>query len=309
MSKRLVNIKSYGSNLELTYNDGHEFNEIELLGFDGQIGVFTKDEWNEDDIISTYNINDRKSILDILEHTSNNNFFASDEDITIEEIELTTQEEIEALLCVANGYEPYLAINKYNGEREVYSSSENYLQNKSKIAGIDINRDFDEWNKDIDDQFIDVTPFDKTLYYVDYNSERIVKCTITSLSRWTEFHVEQIMSDVFDFNYHGLVFVNEEDAINHYKEKYNVYITEDNYSDTIEDDAEPTSRLLENNQGGEEWVQVNEIYGVRYNVYYIFKKDDIIYDDGSSKLSEDYDWSYSNIDRIELNEEIAIEEL
>ncbi len=146
----------------------------------------------------------------------------------MKDLKLTSQEEIEALWCVANGYEPYLAINKDNGIREVYSSHYNYLKGKLRVAGVNINRDYDEWNAEIEDHFIDITPFDKTLYYVDYNKSIIYECTITALSKYTGFEIEQVISDMFDFNYYGLAFVNDEDAINHYKEKFEIDIFDTN---------------------------------------------------------------------------------
>lgn len=44
------------------------------------------------------------------------------------------------------GETAYVAVNKITGETEVYCSTENYLQNKSTPAIVDINKNYEEWN-------------------------------------------------------------------------------------------------------------------------------------------------------------------
>lgn len=63
------------------------------------------------------------------------------------------------------------------------------------------------------------------------------------------------------------------------------------------DQAECTCRALDFD--GQEWSERILVDNKEYEVYYLFEKSEITYDDGSEMLAEDYDWSYENIDRVE----------
>lgn len=65
----------------------------------------------------------------------------------------------------------------------------------------------------------------------------------------------------------------------------------------IEGQAEPTNRVIDADT--EEWVEYAEIDGVRYAVYSEFSGHELVWDDMSDKLPEDYNWSIDNVTRIE----------
>jgi len=80
--------------------------------------------------------------------------------------------------------------------------------------------------------------------------------------------------------------INEE--LNH--SAWNIYCA-------IEGQAEPTNRVI--GPDIEEWVEYAELDGVKYAVYSIFEGYELVGDDETSKLPEDYKWSIDNVTRIE----------
>ena len=70
---KLEKIFTFPSSLQLLTDKG-----ILNLDFDGTQGTFTKKEWQQDEKISCFNEADQAKILQYLENTCNENFFAED---------------------------------------------------------------------------------------------------------------------------------------------------------------------------------------------------------------------------------------
>lgn len=70
---KLEKIQIYPSNLQLHTTQG-----VLSLDFDGQQGLYTEDEWREDEVISQFDHEDQIKILDTLSLTCNTDFFAEE---------------------------------------------------------------------------------------------------------------------------------------------------------------------------------------------------------------------------------------
>ena len=69
--------------------------------------------------------------------------------------ELSKEDAKEVEEIEGSGETAYIAINKTTGESRVYCSTETYLQGIDTLVGVNIDRDFDEWNSEIYDLSIE----------------------------------------------------------------------------------------------------------------------------------------------------------
>lgn len=81
MKKTIKKIKNSQNKLFLFYFFENEEENIysETLNYEGLQGEFTKSEWLEDNIISSYNDNSKESILYALDNSCNFDFFSLEE--------------------------------------------------------------------------------------------------------------------------------------------------------------------------------------------------------------------------------------
>lgn len=71
--KQLKKIEMFPSQLQLHNTD----DTLMVLDYDGQQGMFTRLDWiDEDPILANYNLKDQNEILNSLESTYNESFFA-----------------------------------------------------------------------------------------------------------------------------------------------------------------------------------------------------------------------------------------
>lgn len=73
---KIVNIKQYPCELHIKADDSNTY----VLNYDGQQGLFTRNEWKDDEVVSLFDDETQEYILDRLEMTTSNNFFAEDTD-------------------------------------------------------------------------------------------------------------------------------------------------------------------------------------------------------------------------------------
>jgi hypothetical protein len=69
--KTLKSIKKFPCHFRITTTD----EEIIVLDFDGQQGIFTQEEWLYDEVLCQFDEQSQKAILNELENTCNNFFF------------------------------------------------------------------------------------------------------------------------------------------------------------------------------------------------------------------------------------------
>ena len=69
--KTLKLIKKFPCHFRITTTD----EEILVLDYDGQIGIFTREEWLDDEAICQFDANSQQAILNELENTCNNFFY------------------------------------------------------------------------------------------------------------------------------------------------------------------------------------------------------------------------------------------
>ena len=61
--KKLIGIKHYPSNFEITYEENGE-TATQSLSYDGLKGELSREDWKEDTFISSFNEEDQEKILD-----------------------------------------------------------------------------------------------------------------------------------------------------------------------------------------------------------------------------------------------------
>ena len=63
--KKLINIKHYPSNFKITFEENEE-SATHSLSYDGLKGELSREEWQEDDFISSFNKEDQEEILNYM---------------------------------------------------------------------------------------------------------------------------------------------------------------------------------------------------------------------------------------------------
>jgi hypothetical protein len=69
--KTLESIKKFPCHFRITTTD----EEILVLDYDGQQGVFTRKQWLDDEVLCQFDKQSQEAILNELENTCNGNFF------------------------------------------------------------------------------------------------------------------------------------------------------------------------------------------------------------------------------------------
>ena len=69
--KTLKSIKKFPCHFRITTTE----DDILVLDYDGQQGVFTREQWLDDEVLCQFDEESQDAILNELENTCNNNFF------------------------------------------------------------------------------------------------------------------------------------------------------------------------------------------------------------------------------------------